>query len=219
MPTRKMKKSVSATAAYQIVPGFTRCPVNPDGNCFYTSTGFFCNLNANEMRANLMNYIGSNKAFYSIFFETEKEFMACVRANRRPGVWNSDICDIAPQAAAQMLKRTIIIHNYSADETFNLITFAVENPCGNDIHLFRKSHHYEILLDNTQYPNKNIIPFKEDIVCVSDSDSDSDCDPCSDSDSVISVMQSSNNTESNDEDDDDKTVVMSNYEKCLIKFS
>jgi hypothetical protein len=218
MPVRKMKKSVSATAAYQIVPGFTRCPVNPDGNCFYTSTGFFCNLNAKEMRTSLMNYITSNKAFYSVFFETEKEFMGCVRANRRPGVWNSDICDIAPQAAAQMLKRNIIIHNYSADGTFNLITFAVENPGGNDIHLFRKSHHYEILLDNTEYPNKNIIPFKEDIVCVSDSDSN--CDPCSDSDSdsVISVIQSSNNTES-DNEDDDKTIIMSNYEKCLIKFS
>lgn len=217
MSTRKMKKSVSATAAYQIVPEFTRCPVNPDGNCFYTSSGFFCGLNAFEMRKKVMNYMMENKAFYSVFFDGEKEFLSCVKANRRSGVWNSDICDIAPQAAAQMLNRSIIVHNYSPNDSFTIISFTVDNPTGPDIHLFRKSHHYEILLNNTMLPNKNIIPFEDNIVYISESDSDPEND--SDSESEISVMSSDESSSNNtDSDDDNRTVISSPYEQCLIKF-
>lgn len=209
MPAHKMKKSVSATTAYQIVPGFTRCPVNPDGNCFYTSSGFFCDLNALEMRKHVMNYMMENKAFYSVFFDGEKQFMDCIKANRRPGVWNSDICDIAPQAASQMLKRTIIIHNYASDGSFTIITFMVDNPTGPEIHLFRKSHHYEILLQNTVLPNKNIIPFEDNIICISDSDPEPNSDSDSESDNSMSGFSECSSTTTDNDNEDDK---------CLIKF-
>lgn len=202
-----MIKSKSATAAYQIVPGYTRCPVNPDGNCFYTTIGFFSGINATTIRKKIMDYMTENKAFYSVFFETEREFLSCIRANRRSGVWNSDICDIVPQAAAQMLKRSIIVHNYAADNTFNLIEFQVDNPTANVIHVFRKSHHYEILLDNTLLPNKNIIPITDNTPDPSSSDSDSDSDSIS-SDSEFSYNSESvcSNNDTNDED------------PCLIRF-
>ena len=98
--------------AYQLVDGFTRCPVAPDGNCFYTATSFFCGLNASEMRELLMKYFVFKKAEYSIFFESERDFIKSVKTNSNPRVWNSELCDIAPHAAAQVLKRNIIIHNY-----------------------------------------------------------------------------------------------------------
>ena len=100
-------------STYQMIEGFTRVPVAPDGNCFYTATGFFCDLNAAEMRRLVISYFIFKKAEYSIFFESEVHFMKAVRANSLPRVWNSEICDIAPHAVAHALCREVIIHNYN----------------------------------------------------------------------------------------------------------
>lgn len=180
--------------AYQIVDGFTRCPVAADGNCFYTATGFFCGLNAAQMRELIMKYFIFKKSEYSIFFESEKDFMKAVEANYSPRVWNSELCDIAPHAAAQLLKRPIIIHNYNG-ETITTITTPVEIPTiSPPLHLFRSNDHYEILLDNTKKPNMNLwaLPdvsefsdiinlteiFKEGIEDVEDSDPEVVSDKC-----------------------------------------
>jgi hypothetical protein len=146
--------------AYQKVDGFTRCPVAPDGNCFYTATGFFCGLNAAEMRELVMKYFIFKKAEYSIFFETERDFMAAVKVNSNPRVWNSELCDIAPHAAAQALRRDVIIHNYDG-KNINQIVTPSENPFYPPLHLFRSNDHYEILLDNNKKPNKNIWPLPD----------------------------------------------------------
>jgi hypothetical protein len=146
--------------AYQKVDGFTRCPVAPDGNCFYTATGFFCGLNAAEMRELVMKYFIFKKAEYSIFFETEREFMTAVKTNSSPRVWNSELCDIAPHAAAQALRRDVIIHNYDG-KNINQIVTPSENPLYPPLNLFRSNDHYEILLDNNKKPNKNIWPLPD----------------------------------------------------------
>lgn len=170
--------------SYQIVDGFTRVPVPPDGNCFYTASGFFCDLNAAKMRALLMKYFLYKKAEYTIFFESEKDFVEAVKDNCESGVWNSELCDIVPHAAAQVLRREIIIHNY-VDGKINLVHTPVENAGAaaqrhTPIHLFRRDNHYEILLDNNKKPNKNVWPLPDvsefegiDLV-FPDSDSDSD---------------------------------------------
>ena len=59
------KPNVERIKAYQLVEGFTRCPVAPDGNCFYTATGFFCGLNALEMRELVMKYFIFKKINYN----------------------------------------------------------------------------------------------------------------------------------------------------------
>jgi len=153
----KVAKDINETIAYQFINGFTRCPVAPDGNCFYTASGFFCGLNANEMRKLLMNYFIFKKAEYSILFESQEDFIKAVKINSITSVWNSELCDIAPHAVAQILKRDIIIHNYNGfiiTEIYTPVEFctAIYQP----IHLFRSNDHYEILLDNTKTPNKNI---------------------------------------------------------------
>jgi hypothetical protein len=146
--------------AYQSVDGFTRCPVAPDGNCFYTATGFFCGLNATDMRELVMKYFIFKKAEYSIFFETERDFVAAVKANSSPRVWNSELCDIAPHAAAQALRRDVVIHNYDGKNIKQIVTPS-ENPLYPSLHLFRSNDHYEILLDNNKKPNKNIWPLPD----------------------------------------------------------
>lgn len=146
---------------YQLVPGFTRVPVAPDGNCFYTATGFFCGANAATMRKITMGYLIHKKAEYSILFETEAEFMGAVKKNCSSGVWNSDICDIAPHAAAQFLKRDIIIHNWAGGSLTVIHTPAESGAAHPPIHLFRSAHHFEILLKNGTRPNKNIYPLAD----------------------------------------------------------
>ena len=154
--------NVERIKAYQLVEGFTRCPVAPDGNCFYTATGFFCGLNAIEMRELVMKYFIFKKAEYSIFFETEADFTKAVKLNSNQRVWNSELCDIAPHATAQILRRDIIIHNYNG-RTIDKIHTPVENGDAlyPPLHLFRRNSHYEILLTNGKKPNKNICPLPD----------------------------------------------------------
>ena len=175
----QVAKKEESTNTYQIVSGFTRCPVAPDGNCFYTATGFFCGLNAAEMRELLMKYFVFKKAEYSIFFESEADFKDAVKSNSMPRVWNSELCDIVPHAAAQVLKRDIIIHNYNGS-TITQIHTPVENDGASypPLHLFRSNDHYEILLDNTKKPNKNIWPLPDisafDVIDLTFEDSEDD---------------------------------------------
>lgn len=154
--------NVERIKAYQLVQGYTRCPVAPDGNCFYTATGFFCGLNAIEMRELVMKYFIFKKAEYSIFFESEVDFIKAVKLNSNQRVWNSELCDIAPHATAQILRRDIIIHNYNG-RTIDKIHTPVENgdALHPPLHLFRRNSHYEILLDNSKKPNKNICPLPD----------------------------------------------------------
>jgi len=162
MASKKQKHSKTMgerlVDSYQIVPGFTRVPVAPDGNCFYTATGFFCGANAATMRKIIMGYLIYKKAEYSILFETEAEFMCAVKKNCASGVWNSDICDIAPHAAAQILKRDIIIHNYEGGSLTEIHTPVEGGAVNQPLHLFRSAHHFEILLKNGTRPNKNVYP-------------------------------------------------------------
>jgi hypothetical protein len=174
-------KNLERIKAYQKVDGFTRCPVAPDGNCFYTATGFFCGLNAAEMRELVMKYFIFKKAEYSIFFETERDFMAAVKTNSNPRVWNSEICDIAPHAAAQVLRRDVIIHNYDGKNITQIVTPS-ESVLYPPLHLFRSNDHYEILLDNSKKPNKNIWPLPDvsemmDVIDLTFSDSEEEVEP------------------------------------------
>jgi hypothetical protein len=190
--------------AYQLVKGFTRVPVSPDGNCFYTTTGFHCGLNAEEMRELVMSYFVFKKAEYSIFFESERDFMRAVKKNSLDGVWNSELCDIAPHATAQILRRSIIIHNYDG-EISKEILIPVENvaPLYPPLHIIRSNNHYEILLNNNKKPNKNIYPLPDVSMFYGIIDLTFEDDSDSDSDSMVDI------------DDSDPEPIDNN---CLIKF-
>lgn len=150
---------------YQMIDGFTRIPVAPDGNCFYTAISFFCGLNAVTMRHRILKYLVLKRAEYSIFFESEAAFIKAIKENSVARIWNTDLADILPHAAAQLLQRDIIIHNYDGKSIKQIrVPYSSTEICGSiPIHLFRGNCHYEILLENCVLPNKNIICLPDDI--------------------------------------------------------
>ncbi len=192
--------NVERIKAYQLVEGFTRCPVAPDGNCFYTATGFFCGFNAAEMRELIMKFFIFKKAEYSIFFETEQDFMKAVKLNSNSRVWNSELCDIAPHAAAQVLKRDIVIHNYNGETVTEILT-PVETPARHSpLHLFRSNDHFEILLSNSKKPNTNICPLPD----------------VSEFDGVIDLTFSDDEEEEEPDIEDDP--IDSDEDECMIRM-
>ncbi len=164
VPTKVSTDNTNKTH-YQMIDGFTRIPVASDGNCFYTATGFFCGLNAAAMRHRTLKYLVLKRAEYSIFFESEAAFIKAIKENSMARIWNTDLADILPHAAAGLLRRDIIIHNYDGKSIkqirvpYNSIDMIGSIP----IHLFRSNCHYEILLENCVLPNKNIICLPDDI--------------------------------------------------------
>jgi hypothetical protein len=138
-----------------------------------------------------MKYFLYKKAEYTIFFESEKDFIIAVKENCESGTWNSELCDVVPHVAAQVLRREIIIQNY-VDGKINMVHTPVENDAQlyPALHLFRRDYHYEILLENNKKPNKNVWPLPDvsefegvDLVFPdSDSDSSSEGEYVSDGD-------------------------------------
>ena len=184
-----LKKDVNLKSiiSYQNIDGFTRFPVASDGNCFYTATGFFCNINASKMRELVMKYIIFKKAEYSILFETEREYMNAVKTNSCSRVWNSELCDIAPHAVAQILSRDIIIHNYDS-KSITEIHIPAEKKLYPPLHLFRSNAHYEILISNTVNPNKNIWPYSSfNVIDLTLDEDDSDIDDSKEYDNVCKI--------------------------------
>ena len=60
------------------------------------------------------------------------------------------------------MKRDIIIHNYDGSTITQIHTpFESGVSIHPPIHLFRSNDHYEILLDNSKKPNKNICPLPD----------------------------------------------------------
>ena len=139
-----------------MIEGFTRIPVASDGNCFYTAMGFFCELNAAAMRHLIIKYFIFKKAEYSIFFESQAAFMKAIQENSGMRIWNTDLGDILPHAAAHLLHREVIVHNYDGKKIKEIHIPVTSCILGPTIHLFRSNCHYEILLKNTDAPNKNI---------------------------------------------------------------
>lgn len=152
-----------------MVDGFTRIPVASDGNCFYTATGFFCGLNAATMRHRTLQYLVLKRAEYSIFFESEAAFIKAIKENSMARIWNTDLADILPHAAAGLLRRDIIIHNYDGRSIKQIRVPVIDTAhsgaplSATPIHLFRSNCHYEILLENCVLPNKNIICLPDDV--------------------------------------------------------
>jgi hypothetical protein len=186
--TLEKDDNLECIMSYQNIDGFTRFPVASDGNCFYTATGFFCGINASKMRELVMKYFIFKKAEYSIFFETEPDFMNAVKTNSCSNVWNSELCDIAPHAVAQILSRDIIIHNYNS-KSIKEIHIPAEKKLYPPLHLFRSSNHYEILISNTVNPNKNIWPYSSFnvIIDLTLDEDDSDIDDFKEYDNVCKI--------------------------------
>ena len=82
--------------------------------------------------------------------------MKAIQENSGTRVWNTDLGDILPHAVAHLLERNVIVHNYDGKKIKEILIPVTSCILGPAIHLFRSNCHYEILLNNTVTPNKNI---------------------------------------------------------------
>lgn len=206
---------------YQMIDGFTRIPVAPDGNCFYTAISFFCGLNAVTMRHRILKYLVLKRAEYSIFFESEAAFIKDIKENSVARIWNTDLADILPHAAAQLLQRDIIIHNYDGKSIKQIrVPYSSTEICGSmPIHLFRGNCHYEILLKNCVLPNKNIICLPDDIC-------DVDLDEASKEETKEEQEDQQEDEDHYQEEEDEEEDILydaededdCNEEECMIHF-
>lgn len=168
-----IRKAIKTTIYEQIhrsleKEGFYRIPIPGDGNCFYTA----CSLSlkpktSKELRNSIMDFLMINSSDYSHMFESPQRFINKVRANRRSGVWNTEISDLAPFILARLSDLTITIFNASPqivdlgpqnpsiDVHFETIiiqpsgdvkTVAGIKKSENGIHLVRSLSHYDALV-------------------------------------------------------------------------
>ena len=130
------------TALFQ---SFSVVGVTGDGNCFYRSVckGLYDNEEDHGLlRKKAMDALLEKIEEYSVYFDTESRFKRCVAANRRNGVWNSEIGDIVPAMVAKLLDVKMIIHNYDDNELSPTILNAEGSK---ELHLLHLHCHYSLL--------------------------------------------------------------------------
>lgn len=99
--------------------------VAADGNCFYRAVSlalYGTESRHTTLRADTMTALLSKQTDYGILFETLKRFVRCVHANKRDGIWNTEISDLAPSAAADHLGIHLIVYNK------NIFTDKIDPP-------------------------------------------------------------------------------------------
>ena len=96
-------------------------PIACDGNCFYRAVAKAVLGDESrhaELRKRTMDHLRQHEQTYLPFFESSKSFRFAIAANRRDGVWNTDITDIAISALPQILNITLHIYNTENDTKF-----------------------------------------------------------------------------------------------------
>ena len=99
--------------------------VAADGNCFYRAISlalYGTEDRHRTLRAGTMASLMRKRDSYGILFETPERFIRCVHANKRDGVWNTEISDLAPDAVTDVLGVHIIIYNK------NIFTDTIDPP-------------------------------------------------------------------------------------------
>ncbi len=122
-------------------------PMAADGNCFYraVSTGYYKDVDMHHMlRRTTMEHMMESENTYAPYFESVKSMMGKLIANKRLGVWNSDLADLVPHAVAQLLNCCVEI--YDVDENDEVVRYTFGE--GEKIRLLRKNNHYDLLAKN-----------------------------------------------------------------------
>ncbi len=116
-----------------------------DGNCFYraVATGYHKDVDMHHLlRRTTMEHMMESADTYMPYFESEKTMMGKLNANKRLGVWNSDLADLVPHAVASMLSCCIEV--YAVDDNDEVTKYVFGE--GEKIRLLRKDNHYDLLL-------------------------------------------------------------------------
>jgi hypothetical protein len=116
-----------------------------DGNCFYraVATGYHKDVDMHHLlRRITMEHMLEAVDVYAPYFESMRHLVGKLNANKRLGVWNSDLADLVPHAVAQLLTCAIEIYNVSENDEVIRYSFGE----GTKIRLLRKDNHYDLLL-------------------------------------------------------------------------
>ncbi len=116
-----------------------------DGNCFYraVSTGYYKDVDMHHLlRRTTMEHMMESVETYAPYFESVKSLNGKLNANKRLGVWNSDLADLVPHAVSQLLNCCVEIYDVDENEQIVRYTFGE----GQKIRLLRKENHYDLLL-------------------------------------------------------------------------
>jgi len=84
---------------------------------------------------------------YSLYFEDTSRFTRVLRANKRKGVWNSDLCDLVPMAVSKLLNIRVEVYSViiSKDETNEVIRYVFGEKNPNTLRLLHQDNHYDLL--------------------------------------------------------------------------
>jgi hypothetical protein len=126
-----------------------RVPMVPDGNCFYRAVAAAVHGSPKthkDLRSRLMDHMLEMEATYSPFFESQARFRRVLAANKRLGVWNSDLADIVPCAVANLLGVVLEVYSVTDDDSVVRYSFNEEQTGGQKIRLLHEHNHYDLLL-------------------------------------------------------------------------
>lgn len=128
---------------------FRVLPVIADGNCFFraVATAYHKDEDMHHLlRRILMEHMMEDVEKYLPYFDSPKRLSAVINANKRLGVWNSDLADIVPMAMSELLSARIEVYSLEGEEVAKYV-FG-EAFGGQKIRLLLKNNHYEILEKN-----------------------------------------------------------------------
>ena len=96
------------------------------------------------LRHMTMNRLVDEREKYSVYLSDNiTNMMRTIAANRRLGVWNTEISDLAVTIVPELLKVTLKIHDVDADNKINTITIGESETI---FHLLRTNgNHYDLL--------------------------------------------------------------------------
>ncbi len=120
-------------------------PVDADGNCFYRAVakGYYKDDDMHHMlRRTTIEHMVDASEYYGQLFESKKSLIGKLNANKRLGVWNSDLADLVPLAVSQLLNCRLEIYAVSEDEKVQKYTFGE----GEKIRLLLRDNHYSLLV-------------------------------------------------------------------------
>ncbi len=121
--------------------------VDADGNCFYRAVakGYYKDVTMHHLlRRTTIEHMMEDSAEYEPLFESKKTLVAKLNANKRLGVWNSDLADLVPLAVANLLQCQIDV--YSVDDTEEVMKYSFGK--GEKIRLLLRNNHYDLLVKN-----------------------------------------------------------------------
>jgi hypothetical protein len=134
--------------------GFDEQKITGDGNCFYRALAAALIGDDEQhmsIRGAIMDYMAAHVGDYGMYFEDPKTYKRCVAANRKSGVWNTEICDLVPSATAAALTIKLVIHSFDLSKRV-VVVEAYGPEDGAQIDLMLLCGHYSLLTPSASGP-------------------------------------------------------------------